>query len=44
MYIWPGLAGSPLKRRVMEPCRQIDHRGVNPTHTEAQPDTAGGHD
>jgi len=39
----PGLADI-RPRRVMEPCRKLDHRGVNPTHTEPQPDTAGGHD
>jgi len=39
----PGLADS-RPRRVMEPCGKLDHRGVNPTHTEPQPDTAAEHD
>ena len=38
----PGLAHSPLKRRVIQPCRKLDHRGVSPTYTEPQSDTAGG--
>jgi len=41
---WAGAGGLGTKRRVMEPCRKVDHRGINPTHTEPQPDTAGGHD
>jgi len=39
----PGLADS-RPRRVMETCKKLDHRGVKPTHTEPQPDTAVGHD
>ena len=32
--VLPGLAGSPPKRRAMELCRKLNHRGVNPTHTD----------
>jgi len=36
---WPGLADSPLT--TVDPVEARLSRGVNPTHTEPQPDTAG---
>jgi len=38
----PGLADSPLMTVIWNPVEARSSRGVKPTHTEPQPDTAGG--